>query len=1287
MDEEQHTDNWAWLLDCRGGGNRTGEGGWGGRGGMWRPGGGRGDGSGGGYNFRGGYGNRFLESETSYLVATCYLSFITVVAIIMTLRSRTRLRIVALFTTFLGLTIAIVGYIRVKNIIGSNWFWFWNFFAEGLAVVPLTVTIVSVGAGFYPLTGKRSSLWIASIVVVFAYAVFTTINLAVYIYQKMIPRAMSGPELVQLRWDVIDKFDTDECRLAWDRYRDFKDGWISSGDYNATAVTGVSGWKELSSLERSMFSRPDAIWYLAHQLAMLFNCLWVCIYLFVPLVRSHRNGPVGRPIDSEMMAIGVWYLTVLTSVGFMYVVLNVVYIFNQEFIFEDQAQALDLCVRITIGPLFFLPAPKALFRFYRNHFKAFRSGGGGNSSQNQSGGKNTDSLGTTQDSRNFHGVSSRSGGISQFQSSGRFNSPTSRDSLDLDSDPKHKADTNSQHGSSFGTSDGTRYSKSTTATAYTSNSSTPHGRMKLFLTRDRGLSVESSRVLNNDFEYEERTSNHSEDHPDSFHQYYSNMDITRHHLRDTLASSPVGGRTEAAGLGFVPTSPITEPPVAHVRIRDECHTERPDNDISTSQGTTQKKNQDENASSPEPQQVTPSLTTVATTTNPTPVVPNITELTGLQKQLAEYRADLLPRVIALKEYHEDMRAEDADELRLRTRATYDYEVVVKNTNSLTTMDNTIDTSSEYASPSPFPLSPEMSDPSSTSPVSKLTKPASSTALGRDAGQTKSKDGILSVFSKALTGGANSRNGAGHSHRKSSDMKDGLDEDDESGGRFMDSNTAHNNPPNTVYSPISVEELTEASASSMGQSHNQVHGGSAYMYTTNLYEDKTGPNKNSRQPTQPMQKGEDTKPVFVTNNDSSPVARSDASADAHRRTGSSTDAASSPVVPKETRPTTSRKSHQQPQSPRSPRSPRSHPDVQAYREKHSMEAPRSPLTSFEQTSPSSPSSASRVVQPSNTSLSPPPRHSWRPAKSNRSTSPQNMTAIDTRLANEGGRETNGTTASSSATSASRTSSSQSSPMADSYTREGTPEGLVQARPSVDSARSQDNSRTNSLDRHQSTSREPFAHSSITPISPHLTDRQKRQQQPSGNNNNSNNNNNIASHYYRRANEHSAGGGPIAHHRSKNSIGTLSSSSPTTPTSIRIAHPSSLSSPTSPPSPQPPGSTGVGYFHRHHQAQSSLSSMSSSPATSPGPGGSIDRSSNGRNSPSYDYYAATAAHGKGNTGRTDSFTHQNTILADDPWTMAMINRAQAQHQHKQHQPSPALGTTGNYDRPAIYRTTSE
>ncbi|KAG0309649.1 hypothetical protein BGZ97_013007 [Linnemannia gamsii] len=71
----------------------------------------------------------------------------------------------------------------------------------------------------------------------------------------------------------------------------------------------------------------------------------------------------------------------------VYGLLNLTYCFRNELIFVPQMQALDLCTRITICPIFFLPAPKFLVRFYRDHFQMLKtqttnSGTGGGSKGN-----------------------------------------------------------------------------------------------------------------------------------------------------------------------------------------------------------------------------------------------------------------------------------------------------------------------------------------------------------------------------------------------------------------------------------------------------------------------------------------------------------------------------------------------------------------------------------------------------------------------------------------------------------------------------------------------------------------------------------------------------------------------------------------------------------------------------------------------------------------------------------------------------------------------------------------
>ncbi|KAF8947506.1 hypothetical protein BGZ47_008886 [Haplosporangium gracile] len=153
------------------------------------------------------------------------------------------------------------------------------------------------------------------------------------------------------------------------------------------ANTGVDNWTEIAWAEQDYYLRSSTVHYLTHQIIMLFTCVWVCVYLFKLLIRQHKYGPVGRSIDSDAMAVAVWYMSTLLSLAFVYGLLNFMYCFRNELIFVPQMQALDFCTHITICPIFFLPAPKFLVRFYGYHFQmlqaqATNSGAGGGSKGN-----------------------------------------------------------------------------------------------------------------------------------------------------------------------------------------------------------------------------------------------------------------------------------------------------------------------------------------------------------------------------------------------------------------------------------------------------------------------------------------------------------------------------------------------------------------------------------------------------------------------------------------------------------------------------------------------------------------------------------------------------------------------------------------------------------------------------------------------------------------------------------------------------------------------------------------
>lgn len=179
----------------------------------------------------------------------------------------------------------------------------------------MAAIIVSVGSGFYPMTCRRSVLWMGSMGIVCIYAVFAAVNIGYYVHQKILLRPITSEDLQTLRDNIFHEYNASRRDLVFQRLDDFDAGKVITSSYNATVLLGVVSWKDLSTTEREVYARPEITWYLSHQLMMLFTFTWSCIYLFVPLVRNHRHGPVGRPVDSNTMAVGVWYLSTLLLVA------------------------------------------------------------------------------------------------------------------------------------------------------------------------------------------------------------------------------------------------------------------------------------------------------------------------------------------------------------------------------------------------------------------------------------------------------------------------------------------------------------------------------------------------------------------------------------------------------------------------------------------------------------------------------------------------------------------------------------------------------------------------------------------------------------------------------------------------------------------------------------------------------------------------------------------------------------------------------------------------------------
>ncbi|KAG0067473.1 hypothetical protein BGZ89_006024 [Linnemannia elongata] len=351
-----------------------------------------------------------IKAELSYIMATTYIAIMCFLAIVMCIRMRTRLRIISLFVTFLGLAIATVGYLKARYIVHHNVFWAWNFTGEGLAVVVLTYSIVSVGTGFYPMAENRNVLRRVSLIIISTYGLLALANVIYYIQQKVFLHPLSGEDVQRLRDGIVRARLFTAQDLESQRAYEQHLGRIPLGD---AALTGAVDWTRLAWVEQEYYMRPSTEYYLFHQVIMFFTCVWACMYLFIPLVRHHRHGPVGRAVDSDMMAVGVWYMSSLLSLAFAYSLINFACCIWHELIFVPQIQALDLCIRVTIGPIFFIPAPRFLIRFYRKHFQKFRGSAGTRNDTSAAGrtwgsGKKSMYGLSTSDSRNHHSISQQS---------------------------------------------------------------------------------------------------------------------------------------------------------------------------------------------------------------------------------------------------------------------------------------------------------------------------------------------------------------------------------------------------------------------------------------------------------------------------------------------------------------------------------------------------------------------------------------------------------------------------------------------------------------------------------------------------------------------------------------------------------------------------------------------------------------------------------------------------------------------------------------------------------------
>ncbi|KAG0259795.1 hypothetical protein BG011_002367 [Mortierella polycephala] len=360
------------------------------------------------------------------------------------------------------------------------------------------------------MTGtKKNIFWKMAIGLIIIYGIVAAVNIGCYIEQKVIYNHISGPEVRELQLEAIRLDLIEESVLkAHERFLS------CAGETTLDRLEiGVPNWNHLIRVEKDLHARPLEAVYILHQMLMLLTCGWVSVYLFIPLVRHHRRGPIGKPVDSDMLAVGVWYLTCIMSITVAYATLNIYFCFSLEHIFLPQAQALDLSLRSTIASIFILPAPPLLIRFYRQRFRSHSKGTG-----SFSGGG-----GMYLPRERFDSTGSNMDGPGSFSNESNIPYPFTMEGSwgGNDSHPQESIDNATKQGGACAItySNTNRDSQSTMAAT----------RLKLFHhTRNRGASMESSKVFNQDFEPEEQMDiplTPDDSHRSDLFDQYTNMDV------------------------------------------------------------------------------------------------------------------------------------------------------------------------------------------------------------------------------------------------------------------------------------------------------------------------------------------------------------------------------------------------------------------------------------------------------------------------------------------------------------------------------------------------------------------------------------------------------------------------------------------------------------------------------------------------------------------------------------------------------------------------------------------
>ncbi|KAG0380653.1 hypothetical protein BGX24_006369 [Mortierella sp. AD032] len=429
----------------------------------------------------------------------------------MYLRNRTRLRVIVVLFSIVGLSASVAGFLCTtrfgrwssdedgvkghENMLPSI-YWTWYFAAEGVGTVMLAWTVVKVGTVFYPQIGRKNIFYVLSVIMISLYACVAIANLVVYITQ-VTGRAIKGTAAEKIQ-ECIQAMQFCIQNVPWTEWRrNYSNPARGDSEWNKNdwRKKVVSNWEESQQ-------NPSREVYLPNQVLTAVTFLWVSMYLFVPLLKNRKHRPV---IGSDMTAVGIWYLSCLSILVTGYIGLTIYSCLQADLddIYKPWVSALDLCIRGTIGIVFSLPAPKVIIRFVRLYYGNQRKEG-----------------------------------------------DCTRPQPDFGSRPRNlfAARTNYTQdcGSNFSTD---RFSPETTLATSTAKAGEPiedpltflenhssrsnhknFGSIKLFPTRNRGESMESSKMFNQDFDPEDlQDGNHTGDesyHRDSFHQYYSKMDTS-----------------------------------------------------------------------------------------------------------------------------------------------------------------------------------------------------------------------------------------------------------------------------------------------------------------------------------------------------------------------------------------------------------------------------------------------------------------------------------------------------------------------------------------------------------------------------------------------------------------------------------------------------------------------------------------------------------------------------------------------------------------------------------------